>query len=198
MRSFTNMKLKNKTILLFLGIILLGLSSSCQSEYSKTVRKELALGGTHNELLFDLEIGQKMQDFFDRCTALNKQKEITQGRGLFARKVLSPKKEEDPRIEMLFYGISNENKVLTGMKMRFSYIAWSPWNKELQSEKLIAPIKDSLMQWFPGNSFFKVTLEDEDQPVHIKVDGNRRIRLLALNARQLSVKIEDISNKYKQ
>lgn len=198
MQRFINMKLKNKTSRLFVVIILMMLSSSCQSEYSRTVRRELAFGGTHNKLLFDLEIGQKMQAFFDRCTQLNKEKKITQGAGVFAHQILKPQNEHDPKIEMLFYGISNQEKILTGMKLRFSYVAWSPWNKKLQSEKLIAPVKDSLMRWFPGNPFFKMTSGIEDQNVHIKIDGNRRIRVLLLNARQLSVKIEDISKKYKK
>lgn len=197
MAIYSIMKWKNKFLFWSFFSLALFQIVGCQSEYSRLVRKELAFGGTHNELLFDLEIGQKMQDFFDRCTALNKAKKITQGSGIFARQELIPTENDGHKIEMLFYGISNPEKTLTGMDLRFSYIGWSPWNKNLQSNMLMAAIKDSMQLWFPGNPFIEVDSGIDNKVALIKVDGNRRIRMIPIDKRQLGVKIEDISGKYK-
>jgi hypothetical protein len=93
------------------------------------------------------------------------------------------------RIQMLFYGKFNSDKIMTAMDIKFSYVAWAPWNKNLQAENLIPRVKDTLMKWYPGNEF--ITVKD----MQVKVDGNRQIRLKKETDKDVSVVIEDL--KYK-
>jgi hypothetical protein len=195
MTPLKRLNLKIKLQYLIVIVFSIGLLS-CQSKYEQTVLRERYFGGEHNELLFELRIGQKMQDFYDKCTELNKRKEVTQGEGVNAKKILYPKDSNGKEIEMLFFGLQDNERNLRGMRMRFAYKAWAPWAKDYQAEKLIDPIKDSLMAWFPGNTFFPVVVKNDSIPAYIKVDGNRRIILKKKSVRQLAVTIEDISGKF--
>ena len=56
-------------------------------------------------------------------------------------------------------------------------------------------IKDTLLLWFPGNDFFKLDLKKKKSFAYIKIDGNRRIRIYKTDAKDVAVKIEDISKK---
>lgn len=92
---------------------------------------------------------------------------------------------------MLFYARFNPDDIITSMDVKFSYLAWAPWNNDLTSEKLIPKIQDTLMKWYPGNPFIKVRKD-----ILVKVDGNRQIQLKKESDRDVSVLIEDLAYKY--
>ena len=172
--------------------------SGCQSDYSKLVTRELARGEAFNSLPFGMEMGAARQSFFDRCTQLNKEKKITQGKGgVFAeyRMIPSDSTRLADVIELQFYGLFKD-EFLRGMDMRFSYSGWAPWNEKYQPTTLIKPLKDTLKNWFPGNDFMKIEMGENRPDAWVKVDGNRQIKMYVLNDSQVAVKIEDLLQKY--
>ncbi len=182
----------------FLYILVFFLFLSCQKEsnYSKILKRELESGKVYNDLIFDLKIGQTKEDYFNICYELNKKKLITSGgRELSPEYIMYPKKENknSKKIKMSFFGIFDKNNIIKGLDLRFNYYTWSPWNKELHSNYLIEEIKDTLLLWFPGNNFFKLNLKKEKEFAYIKIDGNRRIRIYKVDAKDVAAKIEDIS-----
>ena len=182
----------NKGSLFSLLYILL-FTTSCTSEFDQWVREEMRSGELYNNLIFGMEIGQDKQFFFERCAELNKQKLITQGKGRYAQYIMQPKDtlRVADRIEMQFYGIFKKEKI-SGMNMKFSYVGWAPWNEIYQPEVLIENLKDTLINWFPGNNFRKLDVEVSDTPAYVKVDGNRLIRMFIINEFQVAVRIEDL------
>jgi hypothetical protein len=94
---------------------------------------------------------------------------------------------------MSFFGIFDDDNIIKGLDLRFNYYTWSSWNKELSSDYLIEEIRDTLLLWFPGNNFFALDLENDEKFAYIKIDGNRRIRVYKIDAKDVAVKIEDIS-----
>ncbi len=172
--------------------------SACQtSEYTRLVQSELASGQQFNEMLFGMQMGAPRQSFFDRCTQLNKEKKVTQGKGgIFVEYRIFPKDSSKIAdvIEMQFYGIFKDS-ILSGMDMRFSYSGWSPWNDQYQPKALIEPLKDSLLRWMPGNDFLEIQLDEPSMKAWVKVDGNRQIKMYPFNDYQVAVKIENLLQK---
>ncbi len=183
--------IKLMAILLFIIIV------GCEkSEYAKLVKSEMNKEIVKDSLIFGMKFGQTKKLFFDQCWELNNKKIINQGTSNKFVEYKLPIKEGDTvrnPITMLFYGIFNKQKIMTGMDMKFHYVGWSLWNKSLQSDKLVPEIKDSLKSWFPGNDFILVPAKKTKGEIHVKVDGNRRIVIEPLkDTREVDVRIDDL------
>jgi len=156
----------------------------------------MATGVVHDSLLFDMKFGQRKQEFFRACWKLNQKGVITNGPGNKTVKYELPLDVDAPlksAMTLLFFGDFNEAKIMTGMDLQFYYNAWSIWNKDLQAEKLVPVVKDSLKKWYPGNDFIKVPLEKDSTHLFVKVDGNRRIVIKPLDDNRLvKAKIDDL------
>lgn len=160
------------------------------------VKTELKKGIQKDSLLFGLKFGDHKQVFFDRCLELNKKGLVIQGpSNKYAQYNLKPG-ADSTNIIMLFYATNQDNGIIDGMDIKFYHSGWAPWNKQLYNYVLAPKVKDSLLTWFPGNDFLKVNLEN-GQIVHIKVDGNRQIKVYNdPNNKDVSVQIENLNNKY--
>lgn len=171
-----------------------------QSEYDRVVAQELATGVEHTEMLFDLKIGLSKKEFYGKCWQLNKDKLVSQGpSNQYVRHVLdsvSPIYNPSSKMEMLFFGLFDEEDIMRGMRFRFSYTAWAPWNKELQPEQLQEEIKTMMMTLFPGNDFFNLEKQVNDSPIAVKIDGNRLITVFVFDNRFVQAYIEDLNTKY--
>jgi hypothetical protein len=168
--------------------------SACESEYTKLVKSELASGKINDSVFYGLKFGQTKNDFFNICWDLNKKHLVTHGgNNSYVQTMLHPKDSTKTidKIVMLFYAKFNTDNIITAMDVKFSYLAWAPWNKDLTSEKLLPKIQDTLMKWYPGNPFIKVKND-----ILVKVDGNRQIQLSKGSDRDVSVLIEDLAYKY--
>ena len=182
-------------------LAVLPMSIACnQSEYEQVVARELSSGVEHKKMIFDMEIGSTKKDFYGKCWQLNKDKLVAQGpSNQYVRHVLdsvSPIYNPSSKMEMLFFGLFDEEDVMRGMRFRFSYTAWAPWNKELQPEKLQKEIKQMMMMLFPGNDFFDLEKKVNDSPIAVKVDGNRLITVFVFDNRFVQAYIEDLNSKY--
>ena len=78
-----------------------------------------------------------------------------------------------------FFPTFDEKQKLTGLDLRFNYEGWAPWNRDLQSDRLLEKVKPLLMKWYGGNDFVTAHLKEKDIPV--KLDGNRRIMVYDIN-----------------
>ena len=189
----------NKLHLLFLLTVLTITIISCESEYTKTVKREAEKGLSNDNMILGMSFGDTKQSFFDKCWQLNNKGLVTQGPNNRSVQYLLSSNDEDQNltaINMLFYGDFNENNIMTGMDLEFSYKAWAPWNENLTSKQLLPAIKDTLMNWFPGNSFIPVKSSKLNKETHVKVDGNRQIVVYHKDTKDVVVKIEDLKYKY--
>ena len=188
------MFLKNSFKVICLCFIL---ASCSNSEYDKLIRTEMSKDIVKDTLLFGMRLGQTRQTFYDQCWQLNKDGLIRQGpRNNFVQYKLPVKKGDSTvqPITMLFYGIFNEDKIMTGMDMRFYYDGWSLWNESLHAKELVPVIKDSLKSWFPGNEFIVVPAKKSNGEIQVKVDGNRRIAIEPLkDNKEVDVRIDDLN-----
>jgi hypothetical protein len=180
---------------------LITLSVACnQSQYDKVVKRELATGKEYNDMIFDMKIGLSKKEFYGKCWQLNKDKLVAQGpSNQYVRHVLdsvSPIYNPSSRIEMLFFGLFDEEDLMRGMRFRFSYTAWAPWNKALQPEKLQEEVKEMMKTLYPGNEFFNLETKINDQPIAVKIDGNRLITVYIFDNRFVQAYIEDLNAKY--
>ena len=180
--------------LLYLGLILLFLGACETSPYKRMKEKELARGIRIDSMPFGLKLGDSKKDFFAKCWELNKTGEILAGPGNeYARHYMEPKEENGKRIDMLFYGIFDDENKMTGFKMRLSYTGWAPWAEGYQAEDLKEAIEDTLMKWYPGNDFLDVDLKKDDMFASYKIEGNLEFKLIKIDDRQIAVRIEDIT-----
>jgi len=140
---------------------------ACESEYSQMVKDGLASGKVHEDLI------------------------------LFARHImlLDSTVQVPKKVDMLFYGIFDEEKIMNGMHMKFSYIKWSPWNEDFQSDVLIKELKDKYLKKYGGNSFIEITVND-DVKAYTKIDGNREILIYPNSDKDVTVKIQDLRKRF--
>ncbi len=186
--------LKKLLFFLILGILF----TACESEYSKVVKAELKSGEIHEDLIFGMKMGQTRKEFFDICWNLNKQKLVAQGPGnQFAKHimVMDSTIADSDKVEMLFYGIFDKQKVMHGMHMKMSYMKWSPWNETYQSEALMEKLREKYMKEYSGNPFIEIKL-DEEKKAYAKVDGNRQILMYPLSNKDVTVKIQDLRKEH--
>jgi len=171
---------------------------SCESEYSQTVKRELQSGKVYEDLILGLKMGQTQKEFYDHCWQLNKKKVISQGSGnRFARKyiLLDSTENNAPLVDMLFYGIFDEAKVMNGMHMKMSYLKWSPWAKDYHSDVLLKKLQEKYLKQYSGNPFIEITI-DEDINAYTKIDGNRQILIYPTSDKDVTVKIQDLRKKF--
>lgn len=188
-----------KTIQLFLFLAIGITFAACESEYSKTVKRELKTGVIHEDLILDLKLGQTQKEFYDHCWELNKQGIVSQGSGnKFAKHtmLLDSTAQNPEKVEMLFYGIFDEEKVMHGMHMKFSYVRWSLWNEAYQSDVLVEKLQEKYLKEYPGNPFIEITVKEEVK-AYAKIDGNREILIYPNSDKDVTVKIGDLRYKLK-
>ncbi len=195
MRKYNFMKFRiNKHF--YVLIVLIFTILSCESEYSKLVKREFATGVKNDSLLFGMKFNDTKQEFFTICQELNDKKLVTEGpQTRFVEYVMEADEKDGSSIQMLFYGIFNKENIMTGLNMQFSYNGWSIWNKKYFADALIPKLKDTLQKWFPGNEFITVDIKELNKEAFIKIDGNRQIKMITLDSKIVSVKIEDLDKK---
>lgn len=173
-----------KYTFLLIAVIGMALSMvSCGEEapktlYEKMEREALKSGKRYDSLFFDLELGMSRQDFFLVCAELNKDSVLYMGMG--GKPEFHMKDELKHSARMSFYPDFYEEKIWN-MPVKFTYDAWSPWNRDHSATKLRERLKDEFMEWYGGNEFFEME-HPTDTVAFVKIDGNRRIVLERENA----------------
>lgn len=187
--------------LLFVLLTLSGFTA-CKSEYQQYVETEMAKGVTPDSLIFGMRLGQTKKDFFTYCWELNNKKLISQGNGNKTARYITEQDSQGnntPKSKnMLFYGIFDSNDVMRGMEMTYSYIAWAPWNRAMQSDSLMMDLSDQYLDTYGGNEFIEIDLKGVDQKAMVKIDGSRQILMYPKGDKDVVVKIEDLNHKLKE
>ena len=184
---------------LFIFLLITGSLMGCKSEYQQYVEKEMATGITQDSLIFGMRMGQTKKEFFTICWELNKQKLVHQGNGNANARHITDRDAAGNNTaaskDMLFYGIFDEDDIMRGMDMTYSYISWAPWNRNMQSDSLMLHLRDIYLEDYSGNDFIEIDIKESETPALVKIDGNRQILMYTKNKKDVVVKIEDLHFK---
>jgi hypothetical protein len=182
--------MKRASLLLFQ----IALFTSCiDSEYTKLVKRELAKETRADSLLFDIYFGDSRNNFYDKCLALNRRHLVSQGPSNSSVQYLfvdSVYHETPTPLRLLFYPRFDDKQLIKSMDLEISYTGWAPWNKKTQSDVLKPIVLDMLRNWYGGNEFINVEIDEVEVPV--KLDANRRIMVYTKDDEKVVVKIQDI------
>ncbi len=168
------------------------MSGCFQSEYTRLVKAELAKGVRHDSLLFGIRFGDTRNEFYGKCFDLNRQQLVTAGAGNNVEYIFSDSlfHRKPTNLSLLFYPSFDQNDKIADMKMQFTYRAWAPWNRDMQSDSLLGKTEKILMNWYGGNDFILADVAGKRMPV--KLDGNRRILVYTLDMKSVLVEVQDI------
>jgi len=180
------------TTILFIFLI------SCQdpSNYDILVRDELTNGNYIESVQFGLKLGDTKKDFFVKAWELNNEGKVTHGpnNDFIAYELQNMPKGR--RINHLFYGIFNNDDIMTGLDMRFYFLGWAPWNDSLQSNKVLPVAMKKLIEWYPGNDFSLIENKNIPDQSYVKIDGNRQIVIHIMDDRYVRAQLIDLRYKY--
>lgn len=126
-----------------------------------------------DSLFLGIHLGMPQKDFFDLCTALNKQKVITQGPGS-TNVEYRINSEFDNEVSMRFFPTFIDQQIYE-MPVTYSYIAWAPWNKQYWADSLLEKVLVKYKDWYGDE--FKLINHPTQGKVYYKIDGKRRINL---------------------
>jgi hypothetical protein len=171
------------------SLILLLFLLSCQSEYERMEKKELASGKQVNELFLGLKLGMDRKSFFETCWDLNKQGKLSNGPSALSVEYKTHLPSGNPAI-MRFYPQFEQEKIYL-MPIEFTYEGWAPWNEDLSVENLRTDVIKLFEEWY-GPGFIEVSNEDKSQIVFVKMDGNRRTRIFKKHISSVRVEISDL------
>lgn len=171
------MKKKINWIILFIiiGVIISGCSQ--RAKYNRMLKHELASGVKCDSIFMGIYFGMPEKEFYLRCWNLNKKGLIRQGENNITVHYEMKKELKYPAY-MDFYPKFKDGKI-TEMPVKFKYIGWAPWNKELTSEKLQSEIVRYYEKIY-GGSFIEVK-DPKRGSVFVNIKGNRRISVFVQN-----------------
>ncbi len=180
------------------AVVVVSVVVGCKSDYTIAVERGLASGISHDSLVLGMYRGMTKKGFYDHCWQLNKKEMVHQGSGnqyaLYPYRDVS-RSGDSVSIEMLFYGIFDEQDTMRGMDMIYAYPGWSPWSTQFQVDDLVDHLKWLYERDLGGNPFFALDLGLEEVKAFIKIDGDRQITIYPKTERQVAVKIEDLHYK---
>lgn len=159
-----------------------------KKQYPELVKSELASGKRYDSIFFGIYLGMTGKEFFTHCWEMNKKGLFTDGRSNTAVLYRLNHNELKYPASMNFYPEMELGKI-NKMSVSFQYDAWAPWNKHLFADSLLHDVLNLYNKWYVnGNPFIKVG--ENERPIYVKVDGNRRITLRKQD--DMDVKVEYI------
>ena len=171
------MKKRINWIILFIiiGVIISGCSP--RAKYNRMLKRELASGVKCDSIFMGIYFGMPEKEFYLHCWNLNKKGLVRQGENNITVHY-ELKKELKYPAAMEFYPKFKDGKI-TEMPVKFKYIGWAPWNKELASEKLQSQVVRYYEKIY-GGSFIEVK-DPKRGSVFVNIKGNRRISVFVQN-----------------
>lgn len=142
-----------------------------------------------DSLFLDMYLGMDKKDFFDHCTALNKQEIIVQGGGGTTNVEYRMKEEFDSEVVMRFFPTFIDDKIFE-MPVIYSYVAWAPWNKQYWSDVLLEQIATLYKKGYGDD--FRLIEHPVQGKVYIKIDGKRRINIFVKDEQFVQVVFTDL------
>ncbi len=169
-------------------------TAACEppSEYEAMLMREAARTDTVRTLFFNYELGMSRQAFYDSSWALNRRELVTHGPSNM--NVQYKLTDQLPHVAtMLYYPDFKEDRVVQ-MRVRISYDAWAPWNRQLWSDSLIFDVRDLMEVWY-GEGFLhqQVSLPLIGPTLQfVKIDANRQITIQRGSDSEVLVNITDL------
>jgi hypothetical protein len=164
---------KTKWIWLLALSVMIFSACSPRARYERMMKKELTSTERHDSIFMGIYLGMTSKDFYLRCWDLNRQGLIRQGSSNTNVEYQMKKELPHPAV-MNFYPHFADDKIYE-MPVRYKYVGWAPWNKELSSSKLKKEIL-KLYEKKYGRGFIRI-----EHPMrgnaYVKIDGNRRITI---------------------
>ncbi len=179
--NFTNTENNMKTLILWLLTLLLSAFVICgcspRSKYERKMKHEMNSGLRYDSLFMGLYLGMPEKDFYLHCWQLNKKGLIRQGESN-TTVYYDLKNQLKYPAAMDFYPRFMQGKIYE-MPVRVKYKGWSPWNKELTSDKL----QSDILAWYKkvyGGGFITVK-HPQWGNAFVQIKGNRRISIFKEN-----------------
>lgn len=163
------------TLLLASVVIYSGCSPG--SRYEHRLRTELAKGIRYDSLFMGLYFGMPEKEFYLHCWKMNQKGLARQGE-TNSTVLCQLKNELYYPAAMDFYPRFNEGKIYE-VPVRFKYVGWAPWNKNLSSDNL----ESHVLKWYEsifGKGFIEIR-HPERGPAFVRINGNRRITIFKQN-----------------
>ncbi len=168
-----------------------------KSEYARIMDYELSKDGRNDSLLLGISFGESVISFRRKCEILNKQRILVQGTSSGSVRYLPM----DTTLFGTMRGFGMEFKPtfddkdgICEIELLFYHSAWSPWGSQFQAKSLKDDVLSGLINWYGGNGFIPVVLEQDT--IYAKVDVNRRILVGVRDERVIKVKIQDTRHPY--
>lgn len=145
----------------------------------------------YDSLFLGISFGMEKRVFYDYCWEMNRQKVFTHG----------PANQEveyrlagelDKAVIMRFYPSFYKEKIYE-MPVTFTYEAWAPWNRSLQSDSLLVRMIPVFEKWYGRG--FKVVEHPAQGPVYVKRDRYRRINLFIRDDQFVQAVITDMDTE---
>jgi hypothetical protein len=179
----------NKIILIFSCFLcFMACKNESKLSYQDIEKRELARGVRKDSLFLGFTLGMPSKEFFLKCWDMNKQGIIREGN---ANLSVSYKMSEGLKYAayMNFYPAFYKEKIYQ-MPLFFNYIGWSPWQADTQPEALQLDVLKLMEKWY-GTGFIR--LYDKKRGLSfIKIEGNRRIKIMQKPEMYVEVLITDV------
>ncbi|MDP4222125.1 MAG: hypothetical protein Q8868_02325 [Bacteroidota bacterium] len=171
--------MKKRFIWLIMLLTSVVIYSGCspKSRYEHRLRLELAKGVRYDSLFMGFYFGMPEKEFYLHCWKMNQKGLARQGET--NNTVLCHLKDElKYPATMDFYPRFTEGKIYE-IPVRFKYVGWAPWNKNLSSDNL----QSEVLKWYEsiyGKGFIEVK-HPKRGSAFVRIDGNRRITIFKQN-----------------
>lgn len=175
---------------LLLSFFLSGLvlAWGCKSDYERMLARELASGQQHDSLFFGIYLGMTADSFYKHCWQLNRTQKFKEGQ--YNTSVEYTMDELEYPAAMNFYPVFNDSGLIEEMPVLFNYKGWAPWNSRLWADSLLLDVRVLFEQWY-GPGLIEMQHPDKGTRL-VKVDGNRRIILWAVDEQYVKALFSDL------
>ena len=145
----------------------------------------------YDSLFLGISFGMEKKTFYDYCWEMNRQKVFTHGPA--NQEVEYRLTDEFANTVMMRFYPSFYNERIYEMPVTFTYEAWAPWNRSLQSDSLLIRIIPVFEKWYgPG---FKIVEHPAQGKVYVKRDKYRRINVFIRDDQFVQAVITDMDTE---
>jgi len=185
--------------LIFLFALLGGLTlTSCNSDadlpplerYEKAHARGVASSTKTNDFFLGLELGIAKREYYARCTVLNKNQQITMAGGGNAVDHQLPDELDRPAV-MTFAPDFGDSYTVEAMDLLFTYVDWSPWNKNAHSDKLLKDVAVWMDEQYGGD--WIVVPHEVLGSIVTQVNNNRAIAIWMKDSQIVQARFTDLS-----
>ena len=184
-----------KTAFALLAVVLLTACGNPEEKALTRYEAEMANALTTSQVTTDiflgLQLGMTDQQFYDRCTELNKQRLITMGSG--GNRVNYEMKDALSRPAILsFYPTFSDTRprIVDAMDVEVKFVDWSPWNKDAHAPNLMTDMLAWCRRKFGEDVY--VIPHPKVKKMIVQVKDNRRVMFWIKDSEVVRGRITDL------